>query len=89
MTIIAKYASICPCCSVRIIPGSRVQWSKGSQARHATCVQGATVQGATVTTVAYRDRRYAQRYTHCEGWGADNPHAPRDGHCADCAADCG
>ena len=37
MTITAKYASICPCCNVRITPGAKVEWSKGSPARHATC----------------------------------------------------
>jgi len=37
MTITAKFSSICPCCSVRIAVGSKVEWSKGSPARHVAC----------------------------------------------------
>jgi RNA polymerase subunit RPABC4/transcription elongation factor Spt4 len=37
MTIIAKYASTCPACSKRIQPGTKVEWSKGSPARHVDC----------------------------------------------------
>lgn len=41
MIITAKYASTCPCCSVRIVPGTPVEWSKGSPARHVGCKGGA------------------------------------------------
>ena len=30
MIITAKFASVCPCCSQRIVPGSKIEWSKGS-----------------------------------------------------------
>jgi hypothetical protein len=40
MIITAKFASACPCCSQRIIPGSKVEWSKGSPAKHTACPQG-------------------------------------------------
>jgi len=39
MTITAKFASICPCCSQRIQVGSRVEWTKGTKARHVACAQ--------------------------------------------------
>lgn len=37
MIITAKYASVCPVCRQRIQVGSRVRWSKGSQAQHTAC----------------------------------------------------
>lgn len=37
MIITAKFASACPCCSSRIQPGSKVEWSKGSKAMHLGC----------------------------------------------------
>jgi len=40
MVITARFASVCPCCSQRIVPGSKVEWSKGSQARHIACATG-------------------------------------------------
>lgn len=39
MTITAKFSSICPCCNGRIEAGTKVEWSKGSKARHITCAQ--------------------------------------------------
>ena len=39
--ITAKYSSICAICSGSIRPGTSVEWSAGSKARHAACVQGA------------------------------------------------
>ena len=46
MTITAKFASICPCCNVRITPGTKVEWTKGSPARHVTCTSSSTTQAA-------------------------------------------
>lgn len=37
MIIVAKFASRCPACSERIVPGASVEWTKGSPARHADC----------------------------------------------------
>lgn len=37
MIIVAKFASVCPCCSSRIDVGSKVDWSKGEKARHVAC----------------------------------------------------
>lgn len=37
MTITAKFASVCPCCNGRIQPGTKVEWAKGSKARHVEC----------------------------------------------------
>ena len=37
MVITAKFASVCPCCNARISVGSKVEWTKGSKARHVTC----------------------------------------------------
>ena len=85
MVITAKFPSVCPCCSSRIVVGSKVEWSKGAKATHVACSgTGPRVVAAAPAPVATYRRRTA--YTHCEGWGSDNPHAPRHGHCADCAA---
>jgi hypothetical protein len=80
MIITAKFASTCPCCSKPIAVGSKVNWSKGTKASHVSC--GAS--SVASAPVASSTRRRA-RFTYCEGWGADNPHAPRHGHCAECA----
>ena len=37
MVITARFASFCPCCNARIDVGSKVEWSKGSKARHVAC----------------------------------------------------
>jgi hypothetical protein len=58
MIIAAKYASTCPCCSARILPGSRIEWSKGSPARHLTCV---AVAGPVGTVRAASPRRHYGR----------------------------
>ena len=41
MNIIARFASVCPCCSTRIERGSKVEWSRGNPARHLACVTSA------------------------------------------------
>lgn len=86
MIITAKFASVCPCCSSRIDVGSRVEWSKGEKARHVACstAPGARVVASAPARITSTYRR--RSYTRCEGWGSDNPHAPRQGHCSDCAS---
>lgn len=37
MTIRAQFASVCPCCNARIAVGSKVEWSRGTKARHVAC----------------------------------------------------
>jgi hypothetical protein len=37
MTITARFDSKCPTCSAWIHAGDRVEWTKGSKARHADC----------------------------------------------------
>lgn len=65
MTITAKFSTICPCCNQRIEAGSKVEWTKGSKARHVACAAkpGATSapsgQGRTST-----ERTYMRKY----GW---------------------
>lgn len=99
MIVTAKFASVCPCCNARIDVGSKVEWSKGAKARHVTCT--CTCTGAATTAApapapapstssprrSYTRRTRGARY--CEGWGADNPHAPRPPYtCTWCADDC-
>lgn len=53
MTITAKFASVCPCCSMRIQPGAKVEWSKGSPAKHVKCPSaGSAPVAATASTEA-------------------------------------
>lgn len=56
MVITAKFASVCSCCSQRIVPGSKVEWSKGSPAKHTACSQGpaAFVAAAPARRSSYR-----------------------------------
>lgn len=37
MTIVAKYASVCPDCGKTISPGQQVEWERGRKARHTNC----------------------------------------------------
>ncbi|OGR95483.1 MAG: hypothetical protein A2V88_15340 [Elusimicrobia bacterium RBG_16_66_12] len=56
MTITAKFASVCPCCNVRIQPGSKVEWTKGSKARHVACASrpgAVTVASAATQSPGY------------------------------------
>lgn len=46
MVIIAKFASVCPCCSARIVVGSQVEWTRGSKATHAACAGKPSVVAA-------------------------------------------
>jgi hypothetical protein len=43
MIITAKFASTCSCCRQPIAAGSKIEWSKGSPAKHQACA-GATIQ---------------------------------------------
>lgn len=66
MIITAKFASVCPCCSQRIVPGSKVEWSKGSPAKHTACSQGPAAVVASASSRAWvapgaRGRAYARR----------------------------
>lgn len=52
MIITAKFASVCPCCSSRIAVGEKVEWERGSKARHVACAGKPAV--ASVTRRTYR-----------------------------------
>lgn len=87
MTIRAKYAGTCPACSRPISVGDFVEWNKGSRAIHPACAGMAASTGAAVRPAAAAPRatRRPRTARHCEGWGADNPHAPRpDYTCTEC-----
>lgn len=66
MTITAKYAATCPVCNCAITPGQKIEWSKGSKARHTVC--GATGTATTQTASAPKSRgQYARsgKWTGC------------------------
>lgn len=92
MIITAKFASVCPTCSNRIDVGAKVEWSKGARAVHAACVAAAPAaakpaQTRNPLTVRSSTRR-ARGARFCEGWGADNPHAPLPPYtCTQCGHD--
>lgn len=68
MTITAKFAAACSCCSVPIRPGDSIEWSRGTPARHAACKPGAapTAQPAT----AARKSTYGTIAAQRARWGA-------------------
>jgi len=81
MTITAKFASLCPCCNVRITPGTTVEWSRGTKARHVTC--------ATATADMPR-RRSAGRWTGCQCGSRQDSYGdliPSARNCASCEHD--
>ena len=64
MIITAKFASVCPCCSQRIDVGSKVEWTKGSKARHVACTGSAAKSSAPA-------RRSSPRRQDCRRYGWD------------------
>jgi hypothetical protein len=54
VTIIAKFASICPCCNVRITPGTKVEWSSSTQTapKARAAVTTATVSSLVAALLA-------------------------------------
>lgn len=87
MTITAKYASICPCCNVAIIPGTPVEWSKGSKARHVTC--GARTASPAPSVAARTSRPYRGKWTGCSCGSReiDGDLVPSDRNCSSCEHD--
>lgn len=86
MIITAKFPAVCPCCSGRINAGDKIEWSKGEKAKHVGCA-GKPVTKSASAAPAYRARR-PRGARYCEGWGADNPHAPRPPYtCTECECD--
>jgi len=81
MTITAKYAGTCPACGQPIAPGAKVEWAKGSQARHVSCVAGAPVATAPrFGGGALKGRRTGCRCGSIEGY-------PRNSDCWTCRHD--
>ncbi len=60
MIITAKFASTCPCCSAPIQIGSKVEWSRGQKAVHASCA-GRPATASTSSTSRPSGRGYARR----------------------------
>lgn len=63
MIITAKFAATCPCCSAQIKVGEKVEWTKGSKARHVACA------GKPATAASTR-RSYPRR-ENCRKYGWD------------------
>ncbi len=82
MIITAKFASTCPCCRSAIVAGSRVEWNKGSPARHVSCAPVAATPADRFATETGLDLLFGRR---ARG-GCGNP---RD--CGDptCHGECG
>jgi hypothetical protein len=58
MQITAKFSSTCSCCRQPIAAGSKIEWTKGSPAKHVACSQGtAAVIGMQVVKTADMPRR--------------------------------
>jgi len=96
MTITAKFASICPCCNGHITPGTKVEWSKGSKARHVACTSASTMPTATylgrvVVADMPRRRSYGRgRWTGCSCGSREDNYGdliPSDRNCASCEHD--
>lgn len=92
MIITAKFASFCPCCNARIEVGSKVEWSKGSKARHVTCTGSSAPAGSLVGVVKVSGRRsYSPsrelrgRWSGCRCGSIEG--SPRDSDCRQCQYD--
>lgn len=65
MIITAKFASVCPCCSARIAVGEKVEWERGSKARHAACA------GKPAAPTTARRSAYSRGYGTSRQYGWD------------------
>lgn len=87
MVITARFASVCPCCSSRIAVGSKVEWSKGSSARHVACATG---PASAVSTARPARRFYASRgrWNGCSCGAREMPDGSISANaCAECRFD--
>ena len=75
MIITARFASCCPTCSRAVSVGDKVEWSKGTKARHVAC------SAPTTTTVKATVVKKASNYDSSKfnGYGA-----PRGGFRKSC-----
>ena len=88
MVITAKFASSCPCCRQPIQVGSKIEWSKGSPARHIACgsAPGAQIVVRSATRSFARRSSSGDRYVktgRCWECGAYGP-LTQDGECGHC-----
>ena len=83
MLITAKFASSCPCCRQPIQVGSKIEWSKGSPARHVACATGAS----TVSAARPARRQYASR-GRWNGCSCGARELPEGGLSANACASC-
>jgi hypothetical protein len=86
MVIVAKFASVCPCCSQRIVVGSKVEWSKGARAQHTAC---ATQGGKVVAPAPARSHAHARgRWNGCACGAREMPDGTLSANaCASCRYD--
>lgn len=67
MIITAKFTSVCPCCSAQIKAGEKVEWTKGSKARHVACAG----KPAAAASSAPRRSAYSRGYGTGRQYGWD------------------
>ncbi len=83
MTITAKYAATCSACRRPILPGQRIEWSKGQPVRHTTC-------GTADSTSAPARNRRPGKWTGCACGSREDQHGqliPARNNCAQCEFD--
>jgi hypothetical protein len=84
MTITAKYAGTCPSCRKPIAPGQKVEWAKGSQARHVSCAAGGVAPIAPVSMARPASRpAYVRRPGFGPGHGSAARVAGYSSYCTD------
>jgi hypothetical protein len=88
MTITAKFPGTCPACGCAISPGTKVEWSRGSKARHVTC--GASVSSAAPTPARSTRPRRSGKWTGCSCGSREDSYGDliySERNCASCVHD--
>ena len=87
----SKFPVQCPACSNRHPAGTEItkrdgKWVPAScGASPATSRSTAPVTGSSRSSSRSSYPRRSRTVRYCDGWGADNPHAPRpDNTCTEC-----
>lgn len=66
MIITAKFTSTCPKCNSQIASGTKVEWSKGTQATHVDCGSAkAAAENVATSAVCRCGRPKKEQYATC------------------------
>ncbi len=87
MIITAKFASTCSCCRQPIAVGSKIEWTKGSPAKHTACA-GAVASSFSARPAGRRSYASRGKWNGCSCGAREMPDGSLSSNaCASCRFD--